>query len=50
MQPAEPGIEAEQETQHWRILFGQKATNCFPVGEPAPASAGLWFPIAFAGL
>jgi hypothetical protein len=23
MQPAEPGIETEQETQHWRILLGQ---------------------------
>jgi hypothetical protein len=35
MQPAEPGIETEQETQHWRILSGQLATNCFPSDERA---------------
>jgi hypothetical protein len=25
MHPAEPGIETEEETQHWRILFAPTA-------------------------
>src|SRR6266704_3626775 len=46
MHPAEPGIETEEETQHWRILLRQLLTNCFPSDERAPVPVALWFPIA----
>jgi len=38
MHPAEPGIETEEETQHWRILLRQLLTNCFPSDERAPVA------------
>jgi hypothetical protein len=47
MQPPEAGIEAEQETQHWRTFLGQLRIDCFPSREPVSISIGLWFRAAY---
>jgi hypothetical protein len=47
MHPAEPGIETEEETQHWRILLRQLLTNCFPGDERAPLPVAYGFQSIF---
>jgi hypothetical protein len=46
VQPAEAGIETEQETQHWSIPFDAKRAPIAFDGMNGAGAEGLWFPAA----